>query len=539
MSHYHFSNTRFTILSIICIIVTLLPFPYLLSIFIKGHFYLPEYLIKPLIASFINGLFLAVITSFFALLWAVPAALCLSFYDFSYKKLWVSILILPIAIPSYLNAYVYSDLLYYTGNFAKWYQHTTGYLIPFNIHSTIGAGFVLSLSLYPYIFFPLYLRLRHFPPNIFDYARTIGHRKLKIIIQSILKSTMPVILFGVSLIILETLADYGTVSYYGIDAPSLFLFDVWQQTGDITIAVNITVLFLMLTNIIFFLSYYYQKRKTYNSPKSSGSLQLFTFKNKIMLYLAHAWLGFLVCITFLIPVVFFLYYFFLTPLPDIVLFKKLAFNSFTPAVIAAILCIIIGFLFSYYSYHGHNKVLKFLIMVCCSGYAFPSVILGIAIYAALLYVNRSFNSLFDTHIVFISGSLFGLIMCYYTKFLTVSYGCLSPVFKTINPSLIQSAITSGYGHLSASRIIYTPFFKKPMVTAFILVIVDSVKELPATLLLRPFGFETFATFTYNMAGLERIPEASSAALILIFMGVVAALIPIIGYVIKDSSFENS
>jgi iron(III) transport system permease protein len=138
----------------------------------------------------------------------------------------------------------------------------------------------------------------------------------------------------------------------------------------------------------------------------------------------------------------------------------------------------------------------------------------------------------------ISGSLVGLILCYYIKFLTVSYGCLSPVFKTINPSLIQSSLTIGYNHLSASRIIYLTFFKKPIITAFILVIVDILKELPATLLLRPFGFETFATFTYNMAGLERIQEASSAALILIFMGVLTALIPITTHIISDSNSEN-
>lgn len=538
MSYYRFTHNKLTILIVICILFTLLPFPYLMSMLIKGHFFLPNYLIKPLIISFVNGLFLAFITSIFAVLWSVPAALVLSFYDFSYKKLWVSVLILPIAIPSYLNAYVYSDLLYYTSNLAQWYHNLTGSLVPFNIRSTIGGGFVLSLSLYPYIFFPLYLRLRHFPPNIFDYARTIGHKKIKIIIQSILKSSMPVIIFGVSLIILETLADYGTVSYYGINAPSIFLFDIWQQTGDMTIAVNITALFLIVTNIIFFISYYYQKRKTYNSPKNSGHLKLFTFKSRFTHYIMVAWLGFLLLITFLIPVMFFLYYFFLTPLPDIVLLKNLTLNSFTPAVIAAALCVVVGFLFSYYQYHGQSKMLKFLIMVCCSGYAFPSVILGIAIYAGLLYVNRGFNVIFDTHSIFISGSLLGLILCYYTKFLTVSYGCLAPVFKTINPSLIQSAITSGHGYVSASRIIYPPFFKKPMIIAFILVIVDSVKELPATLLLRPFGFETFATFTYNMAGLERIPEASSAALILIFMGVIAALIPIIGYVIKDSNSEN-
>jgi iron(III) transport system permease protein len=538
MSYYRFSSNRLTCIIALCVFVTLLPIPYLASILIKGGFSLPIYLTESFIMAFINGLVLAMITSLFALLWAVPAGLLLSFYDFSYKKLWVSLLIMPIAIPAYLNAYVYSDLLYYTGYFALWYKNLTGHLIPFNMRSTIGAAFVLSLSLYPYIFFPLYLRLRSFPPNLFDYARTIGHKKLYIMIQSMLKSSMPVILFGISLIILETLADYGTVSYYGINTPSVFLFDIWQQTGDINIAVTITTIFLMITGIIFTASHHYQKQKNYNITKPSGHLQCFTFKTKIGFLSVMTWLVFIFFITFLIPIGFFLYYFFLTPLPKISFLTTLTLNSFMPTIIAGLLCIIIGFLFSYYRYHGYNKFLKSAIMVCCSGYAFPNVILGIAVYAGLLSLNREFNYVFNTHINVISGGMTGLIICYYIKFLTVSYSCLSPVFKTINPSLLQSAITSGYGHLSASKMIYTPFFKKPLIIAFILVVVDIVKELPATLLLRPFGFDTFATFTYNMAGLERIPEASSAALVLIFMGITATLIPIMTHIIKDSNSES-
>jgi iron(III) transport system permease protein len=534
MSYYRFSSKKLMFFVIIAVFLTLLPLPYFMIILIKGQFYIPDYLIKPLGGAFVNGLWVAVITCFFSVLWSVPTALLIFLYDFKYKKLLLSMLILPIAIPSYLNAYVYSHLLYYTSDFALWYQGITGRLMPFNIHSNIGVGFVLSLSLYPYIFFPLWLRLRHFPPNIFDYARTVGHRKIAIIIKSILRSSMPVIIFGMSLITLETLADYGTVSYYGVSTPSLFLFDIWQQTGDITIAVTITAFFLILTTLIFFASSLYQKHKTYNSTKSTGRLKTFKIKSTLNKGLGYLWLGFLCSISFLIPILFFMYYFFLTPLPTSDLLITLSYNSFLPAVIAASLCVIIGFLFSFYQYHGRNKFLKSMITLCCSGYAFPSVILGIGVYSSLLYLNRLFNFAFDTHITVISGSLLGLILCYYIKFLTVSYGGLLPVFKTINPSLLQSSIVIGYDNATASRLVYTPFFKKPMMIVFVLVIVDSVKELPATLLLRPFGFETFATFTYNMAGLERIPEASSAALILIFMGVCATLFPIVTHIIKDS-----
>lgn len=530
MSHYRFFNRNLSLLVMVCVVLTLLPVPYLFNIFISPDFTFPDYLIKPLLLSFGNGLWLCVITCFFSVLWSVPAAVIVTFYKLKYKKLLLCLLILPIAIPSYLNAYVYSYLLYYTSSLSVWYQTLTDTPLPFNIHSNIGCGFVLSLSLYPYIFFPLYLRLREFPPNILDYARTIGHKKIVIILKSVLRSSLPIIIFGMSLITLETLADYGTVSYYGIDAPALFLFDIWQQTSDIKIAVSITGFFLCLTMLIFVLSNHYQKTKAYNNTKASGTLKPFKIKNKFSLWGVFVWLGFVISVAFIIPVAFFVYYFFLTPLPPLNTLLSLCLNSFTPAIIAGFLCVIMGFLFAFYTHHGHYKIIKSLISICCSGYAFPSVILGVCVYASLLSFNRWFNVVFNTDITLISGSLVGLIVCYYIKFLTVSFGGLNPVFKTINPSLFQSAIVTGYSPVSASKLIYGHFFKKPIIITFVLVIVDCLKELPATLLLRPFGFETFATFTYNMAGLERITEASSAALILIIMGVCATLIPIVTHI---------
>jgi iron(III) transport system permease protein len=505
-----------------------------LGYYLLNPFYFPEYLHKPIINSFVNAILLCVIVSGFSILWSIPAALLLNIYEIKFKKIWISLLILPIAVPSYLNAYVYSDLLYYTGKLARWYYDITGFLLPFNIHSLIGAGFVLSLSLYPYIFFSLYLRFKSFPVNVFDYARTVGHKKIYLI-WTMIQSSMPVILFGLSLITLETLSDYGTVSYYGVQVPSLFLFDIWQQTGNMTIAMNITCIFLLMTGFIFSFSYYYQIKKDYDNKKHKTEIQFFIIKNFFYKLLIYSWLFFIIVIVLIIPIGFFIYHFLNLPFSSFDIIQSLSFNSFSVALVASIVCVIMGLCFSYYHYHSHNRYLKFAIIVCSSGYAFPNVILGIAVYGILLFLNHNFNHLFQVDISVISGSVISLILCYYMKFLTVSYGCFTPIYKTISPSLFQSALVAGYSHFTASRIVYWSFFKKPIMIGFILVIVDILKELPITLLVRPFGFETFATYTYNMASLERIEEASVAALVLIFMGILAALIPITTHIIKDSN----
>gem|GEM_PF-3097307 len=533
MTHYRFVSIRLTLIVIFFIVFSLLSLPYMGYVFLKSPLNFPVYLQMPLLSAFGNGILLCIATCIFTLIWSVPSAIFLALYPIRFKKIWLSLCILPIAIPSYLSAYVYSDLLYFSGSVSQWYHGLTGQFLPFNIHSLIGASFVLSLSLYPYIFLPLYVRFQQFPQHIFEYARTIGHKKIYVIYHALFKSAIPVILFGLSLITLEALSDYGTVSHFGVRVPSLFLFEIWQQTGNISIAMNITFIFLLLTGSIFTSAYLYQQKKNYDDAQSHKKTSYFQIKKPLYQYLIYLWLFVVLFISLCLPIGFFLYHFFTMPFPEIDFIQNLANNSFIPAIIASILCTIIGFIFSYYHYHSHNKVLKSAIIVATSGYAFPSVILGIAVYSVLLTMNRYVNYAFDMQISIISGSIFGLVICYYMKFVTVTYGCLNPVFKTINPSLFQSAITMGHSPIKASRNIYWPFFKKPILVGFVLVLVDILKELPITLLMRPFGFESFATYCYNMASLERIDEAAIAALILIFMGIFAALFPITSHITKQ------
>lgn len=513
------------LLTALCVLVTLIPFPYLILQFFENPFYFPEYLHMPLIKAFGNGILLTIITGLFALLWAVPAAVVLGLYHIPYRQLWVGLLVIPLAIPSYLSAFVYSDLLYYTSSLGQLYQSFTGELLPFNIRSTVGGGFVLSLSLYPYIFLPLYTRIRSFDQNIIDYAYTVGHKKISIVRKLILRSSIPTVLFGLTLIMLEALSDYGTVSYLGINSPSLFLFDIWQQTGDIAISVNITLIYLVLTGCIFIFSHYVQKAKSYSSSLESGNSHKFMLKNKVSVCWVYIWLAFIFCIAFLIPTAFYSYHLLASEI-NFQILPQLLGNSLVPIIVSASLCVVMGLIFGYYSHYGTSKTLKYLIMLATSGYAIPGVILGIAVFIGLIFSNRTLNIALDIKWVFASGSILGLIICYYIKFLTVAYGAVSPVFKSVNLSIFYSALTFGYGQLHAFWRVYMPFFTKPMAIAFIMVTVDILKELPMTLLMRPLGFETFATFTYNMAALEQIPQASGAALVLIVMGTLAAFIPL-------------
>ena len=179
-----------------------------------------------------------------------------------------------------------------------------------------------------------------------------------------------------------------------------------------------------------------------------------------------------------------------------------------------------------------NIAEKSLILFATSGYAFPGIILGLVVLISTTFFDHMLNDLLGFFGIspigtIISGGMFGLIFAYFLRFLTVSYGNIKTISDQITYSLFEASSLMGYNKFQIIRSVFLPLLQKPVFVAFILVFIDIVKELPITLLLRPFGFESLTTYTYNMAGLEQIAESSPSALMIIMFGIVACMVPFI------------
>lgn len=204
----------------------------------------------------------------------------------------------------------------------------------------------------------------------------------------------------------------------------------------------------------------------------------------------------------------------------------LLWNTAYPAFIASFLCGLVALLLSFWQkFEQVNIIQKILISFSVSGYAFPGIILGLVILISTTSFDRMVNNVLPVGGTILSGSLFGLIFAYFLRFLTVAYGNIKPISDQLSFSLFEASKLMGYNKFQIIKLVFLPILQKPIYVAFILVFIDIVKELPATLLLRPFGFESLATHSYNMAGLEQIAESSPSALMIIFFGMVACIIP--------------
>lgn len=523
---------------IILLSITALPIPLvvLLSFLTPTDINIDIYW-KSLFSSTYVTASLLFLTIFLALLWALPTAFICRFFAFRGQRLWAYLLILPIAIPSYLNGFIFSDLFYYTGHFTLWLKRYGGIDLSLNIHSVFGASLVLSLSLFPYIFFPLYMRLGSLPQNLFD-VLSMQSRDFWIKVTRVaLPFSIPIIIFSAALIGMETLADFGTTSFFGVNSLSVFIFNLWAQTSDSVFAIKMSFFFVIFIGSLLALEYWVRPLKNITGAYDIGK----PYSEKVKLSVSTACLCNMICFIpfffgFLLPFGYFLINTIFFHYDSILSALILLWSTAYPALFAAFLCVLTALLFAFWQKFEQVSIIqKILIAFSVSGYAFPGIILGLVLLMSTTLFDRTVNNIIPVGGTILSSSLFGLIFAYFLRFLTVAYGNIKPVSDQLSFSLFEASKLMGYNKFQIIKLIFLPLLQRPVCVAFILVFIDIVKELPATLLLRPFGFESLATHTYNMAGLEQIAESSPSALMIILFGMLACLIPFSTMNIKKGS----
>ena len=490
--------------------------------------------IHSLFSTIETTLILLLTTICLSLIWSLPTAFLCRFYRFRGSFIWQYLLILPIAVPSYLNSFIFSDLFYFSGFVYLWIQDVLGITIPFNLHSTFGASLILSLSLFPYIFFPLYMRLGSLPQNLFDLLALQSDSRLKYFLNIGVPFSLPVIVFSSSLIGMETLADFGTTAFFGVNSLSVFIFNIWHQTSNSIFAVKMSFIFVLFIGSLTLIEYIARPLKHIIGGYNIGDV--YTDKKRVYglkAILCHVLCSIPFILGFLLPVSYFIVNTFLAHVEELKTALFVLWETFYPAFFTAILCVTFSLVLVFWQkVQSINFFSKIFIIILTYGYAVPGIILGLFVLIAVNMIDHTLGNamveigFMQPHTI-ISGGMFALILAYILRFLTVSYGNIKTASDQLSFSLFETMILMGHNNIGIFKELFIKLLKKPIFIAFILVFIDVVKELPITLLLRPFGFETLATYSYNMAGLEQISEASPAALLIIIFGIGACIIPFI------------
>jgi len=365
--------------------------------------------------------------------------------------------------------------------------------------------------------------------QILDVSRSLGVPASRGFFKVALPLARPAIIAGLSLALMETLADYGTVQYFGVSTFTTGIFRTFYGFGDKAAAAKLSVILLSFVVLLILLEKYSRRKISY-----FASAEHKPNSKRIELKGWHRWLSIACCFVpaflgFLLPAVLLLKWSIGNSQWVESSFIQLSWNSFSLAGIASVLAVTLALILSYAIRLNNEWLSRSSVQIASLGYALPGTIIAIGVVIAFAWLDHNllpiFESLFDVDLgLFFSGTLFALLFAYAVRFLAVSMGSVQSGLAQIKPSLDSSARLLGRSPLAVLREVHFPLLKGSVLTAILIVFVDVLKELPATLILRPFNFNTLAVRAYELASDERLIDAAPASLMIVLVGLVPVLL---------------
>ena len=469
--------------------------------------------------------------SILVLLIGVLSAWIISRYNFFGKKYFDWLLMLPIACTAYLVAYAYTDFFEYAGpiqgflrNFFNW-QSAQDYWFP-EIRSLGGAIFVMSFVLYPYVYVLSRTAFIKSPSSFYEIASIYNKNPFYSVALPLAR---PAIFAGLALVCMEVISDFGTVEFFTVETLTLGIFNVWLCMNNIAAAAQISIIaFIFVISLIFI------EIKSRSNKRFSDTSQKQTNMKSINLSLNGQALCILFCLIpsifgFFLPVFLLISHAIKTSFhQDWLKLIYIAGNTIFCSFIGALGIVIIGSIMALVSFYKGKNPLKNFVAIASSGYAFPGTMLsiGVLVFCGFLddlyiIVSNDIFSLSQNGII--SGTLIILLIAYIVRFQAVGFGAIRSGITQVPQNLMDASQSMGKNFRQSLFSVIFPLIKTYVLAGALLAFVDIMKELPMTILLRPFNFETLATYTYQFAHDELIEQAALPALLII----IAGLIPVI------------
>ncbi len=486
---------------------------------------LPEYLA--------NSAWLALGVGIGVLLIGVSTAWLTAMCRFPGKRFFSWALLLPLAMPAYIIAYTYTGLLDFAGPVQGWLRAQTGwghgdYWFP-EIRSLGGAIAMLTLVLYPYVYLLARAAFLEQSICVLEVSRTLGCGPWCSFFRVALPLARPAIVAGLSLALMETLADYGTVAYFGLPVFTTGIFRTWFGMGDSVSAAKLSALLLLFVFALMLLERLSRRRARYHHTTGRYSrLPEYPLRGGRMLA-AVLICALPVLLGFLLPALQLGQWAWITA-PEMVDagFLRLVGHTLLLGLLAAVLALLLALLLGYGQRLMPTRDLRLAARVATLGYAVPGAVIAVGVMIPLAAFDNALDAWLRETLGFssgllLSGSLFALVFAYLVRFLAVSLQTVESGLGKIRPSMDDAARSLGYRPGEILRRIHLPLMKGSVLTALLIVFVDVMKELPATLILRPFDFNTLAVRAFELASDERLADSSTAALAIVAVG----LLPVI------------
>jgi len=461
-------------------------------------------------------------------------------YQFFGKRFFEWGLILPLAIPPYILAYTFTGLFDSYGTMNEiarslFNLQQNEMLFP-NIRNIYGAIVVFSFTLYPYVYLICRTAFLNQSRSMFEVGRTLGLSQVSIFLKLAIPLVRPALIAGTMIVAMETLSDFGAVDHFAISTFTTGIFRTWYGMYDLTTAMQLSSMLLIFITFCLVIERTSRKNANYSTIGSN-------FKPTQAKRLSS--LGSSVCFfVCFIPI----FIGFILPILEILnwslrfntsffneQFFSISLNTVLLSILSAILCTFIAMIINFSIRYKNSSVIKSINPFLNIGYAVPGLILAVGIVQLFVFLDNNILNSFEGY--FLTGSLFGLIFAYIIKSYALANSTYEAGYQKISQAIDDSARVLKSKGLNLLFRVHFPILKTSFFTSILLVTSEVVKELPATLILRPFNFETLAVSTYIYASEERMVEAAAPATAIILIG----LIPIffISQMIRTSRLEKS
>ena len=490
----------------------------------------------------LNSLSLLIGVLFFTFILGVGSAYIVSFYEFPGSNFFKWSLILSFAVPSYIYAYslfaffdnygtAFSILKYLFG------EGEYNKVIP-KFDGMFGLILSISFSLFAYVYILVRSSFLYQSQNSIDLGKNLGFSKLKTFYSIILPGARPAIVAGLSLVAMETLAEFGAVDFFSVNTLTTGIYNAWIAFDDLAFANRISF-FLLLFIFIIFISENLSRRKAKYHMEIKGG---FKRKEKIKLQGFKSVFAFLFCfmlffLSFVFPIAQMLYWTIKFPENWIdINIIGLFLNTLYLVLLSGIILILFSLISNYGNRVSKNKFLNFLSTLSISGYAIPGVILAIAFITFIAWFDEALIKVlgFGSIKKIFIGSILGLVLVYFIRFYSLAFNGIKSGYEKMNISVDESAYLLGYSKTKTFLNIHIPYLRNSLLFVIILIALEIIRELPITLILRPFNFETFATTAYISASEDLLEAAAVPSLCLILIASLFILLTS-KYILRDSN----
>jgi len=453
-----------------------------------------------------NTLLLALIVAVFSLVLGISSAWIVARKSFTGRKLTIWLLLLPLTIPTYVFAHIYSTLLEEDGWLGSLWLLIFGSdsLIP-DVSNVFGVAFILSLAGFSYIFLLVRASLSHSTQSLEEAAQIQGAGGREIFFRINLPLMRPAIAAGLAVIILHVLSDFGAVSMLRYQTFTLSIYNQMNGRMDYNAAAGLSFILIMLSLSFLVLERFFRKRQRFFSGAQTKKItrQPATRNQQIIIW---CWLGLITTFSFVLPVAWMLHWSFDAWQADIIdsKFMEYCINSGIVAFASATIALIIAFPIAFYHARKHSLLSQTYLQLSSVGFALPGPVIALGVLAFVL-----------AQLPFVYGTLAALIIAMVIRFLPLAIQAQEASLQQLTPSIEEAGRVFGAGPLENMRRIILPIVSGGMATAWVLVFIDALKELPATLILRPTGFDTLPVRIWIEASEEMLELAAPAALMLV------------------------